>query len=306
MRSYINPEIILITDPTGIDYPIQRMQTYLGNLLWLEKIYGRVNIQRSQEKRENGKGTREVIYPEAWGKNKEPENVMPNDNLNAYAFFIAHDPAEYQNFDALDTQIFVKQKLSVVFWMQLDKLDNTKQYRYTESLKKQILNVLRQVSGFKMTNHYEEYDKVLKEFTITDSFKEYLKPKFYGLRITGDLYYHIFTHNDCDSQQDIFPLPDYTEAKISALFDAYAPKVLSFEVGTDIEAGTTVEILREYGFGDVDAPLALSEVDILSVIWQNTPLQDISKINNDTQLDFSSIGGIFSGKITILFRKKIS
>lgn len=303
MAGYINPEVVNIDNPKGVDYAIRRLQYYLTAVLWLEKIYPRVTIQRGVLPEKGVKNPKEITYPEVWGKNGEPDNLMPNDNLVASCFFIAHDPATYDDYDPLDTQISVVQEVSIVFWVNLKKLDNTRSDRYSEVVKIQILNILRNAPSFVIEKHEEEYDEVFKEFTLTGNAKNYLKPPFYGLRITGKLYYKMFSENVCETPEDTF-LPNFAQKMINSIMSEYAPRVLDFVVGTDIEAGVIVEILRPYGFGTDEAPLALSEVEILNVIWQNTALQGVT-VSGET-MNFGVIGGLPNGsKITLLFRKKI-
>ena len=294
----------MIPDPQGIDFQIQRMQLYLQNLTWVDKIYGRATIQRQFETVRGSNRQREVKFPEVWGKNREPENVMPNDNLKAYIFFIAHDPGNYIDYDPGIQQMPIERRVSVILWCNLSKLDSTNKYRYSENLKIQLLQVLNFFPGFIIENDEEEYENVLREFTLDGNARAYLKPPYYGLRVTGMLHYKMFSENVCGTVAEVFPLPDYTQARIDALFEMYAPKTLDFIVGTDIEAGNIVAILRPYGFGNADNPLALSEVEILSVIWQNTPIQGVT-VSGET-MNFTVMGGLpDSSTITIMFRKKI-
>ena len=303
MNSYISPEVILLPEPQGIDFAIQRIQVYLTNLSWIEKIFGRATIQRRQIQEAGRRSSGEETFPEVWGKNREPFNVMPNDNLKAYVFFIAHDPGEYQDYDFAIPQVYAQQRISIILWCNLELLDNTNQYRYSENLKKQVLQILNNVPKLQLTRHYEQYDEVLKEFTLTDNYKRYLKPPYYGLRIDGLLSYNMFDENVCGSVPEILPLPDFTQRRINQLLEEYAPKKLDMIVGTDTDTGGIISITRLYGFGNIDAPLALSEVEILNIIWNNGAVQDYS-ISGET-IDFSSFGGFTDGTLTFIFRKKI-
>jgi hypothetical protein len=39
-----NPNVILVPNPVDLDRAIARVQTQLGNLTWLEKVFGRAKV----------------------------------------------------------------------------------------------------------------------------------------------------------------------------------------------------------------------------------------------------------------------
>jgi hypothetical protein len=180
MIGYIDPEIIFIPNPVGIDKAIQGLQTKLATLPWLQKVFG-----RSFEGRETVPGARDRIFPYVYQNDLEPLNVMPNDNLRSQVFFRVDDPAVFAAWTFYsDTQTAVY-PISIIFWGDLRKIDTERNYNFGEELKLSALRLMTRISGFVVSRVYEQYDEVFREYTLSDTYKQYLLPPYYGFRIEG-------------------------------------------------------------------------------------------------------------------------
>jgi len=203
MNGYVKPKVVLLPNAVGLDLQIQTVQQILADgLPWLQTAFGRAFLQ--QEKRLSKKdvtlidalaGDETVIYPECRGINQEPVNVMPNDNLKSYCFFVVRDPTDFVNFATLDTQTIVSTPLSLIFWVNLQKVNATKNYRFAEELKIDVLNILRGIPDVVLTQIYEQMDRVFEQFTITETYLQYTKPTFAAMRFDFNLQYPIFPEN---------------------------------------------------------------------------------------------------------------
>lgn len=191
MTSYVNPIIVPIPFPVGVDSVIEALRLKIAELPWLEKVFARAIEQHSP-----GDNNTDVIYPEVWGSNMEPMNVMMNDNLRAYAFFVARDPqTAVQYVNAFPSQIILQEPVSCIVWGNLRKIDSTKDYRFSERLKIDLITQLSKVPAFTLTQIYESYKRVFEGFTLTDTFRAYLKPPFWAIRIDCNLSYPLFSEN---------------------------------------------------------------------------------------------------------------
>lgn len=197
MNNYINPQVVLLPSASGIDAEIQNIQAKLGSLGWLEKVFGRCFVQKELVSPDEGvermgalygNFKREIIYPEVYaGPNNEPLNVMPNDNLKSYCFFHVKDPirlTEYDSFGASNTH---QANVSIIFWMNLKKVDPTKKWRFTEELKLAAINQLKLYPNITVEQTFESYDRVFEGFILTEAYRQYLKPPYSGFRLECEL-----------------------------------------------------------------------------------------------------------------------
>lgn len=196
MMNYKNPGIVLLSNPTGIDKAIQEMQVKLGadsSLSWLEKIFGRAIVQKEaiSNKEEvirlksTNQRVREIIYPEGYLNQQEPINLMCNDNLKAYSFFVVRDPGETISGGGPFEDKVVRYPVWFLVWMNLKKIDPNKDYRFGEEKKIEVLKAITKLPNFTLSEVYEEYDRVFEDFTLTETYRQFLKPPYYGFRLSG-------------------------------------------------------------------------------------------------------------------------
>ncbi len=185
--SYKVPNIPLITSPVGVDKAIQEIQVLLANnLLWLDRSFGRAN---TGSKKVQG---RDFYYPEVYDGSAEYLDVSPNDNLIAQSFFIVDDPEKINSFIPYQTTGLFQFNVSIIFWYNLDEVKRSQSYsynhRFTEELKKQILEVLMlNQSNFIPDSMSESVEEIYKGYSIDNVASQTLKHPFAGLRINGIL-----------------------------------------------------------------------------------------------------------------------
>ncbi len=192
MVNYKNTEVELIPNPAGIDLAISKIQASFVALPWLQKAFARVTPQTGKYPDEEGRDKRarnEFVYPEAYTK-REPVNMMPNDNFQSYCFFVANDPTSFPEYDHTDTETKASQPVSIIFWGNLKKIDPSKEYNFSEELRMNVIDVLRKNSDFELNESFIGYDRIFAPFTITETFRQYLKPPFFGFRFDGTLHYN--------------------------------------------------------------------------------------------------------------------
>ena len=206
MNNYKNPSVVLLPNPVGIDKAIQDIQNKLSSLNWIEKIYGRAFLEKERKfpnEADNhitdfdGNRPREIIYPMIYGINQEPLNVMPNDLLKSQLFFLLNDPQSYPQYEAMVDTGQVQTNVSMIFWGNLKKINPAKNYRFTEELKLEMINLLLlKCPSFIINEIFEEHDEVFSGMTLLETYRQYLKFPFTGFKISGQLNYYS-PHNKC-------------------------------------------------------------------------------------------------------------
>lgn len=190
-KSPILPSLTL----KGLDLKIQDIQFLISsNLLWLSKSFGLAD--RIVEER----GDKPYIYPATYESNiKDPIPLMPGDAWNSFCFWIRSGDTSFDyktNFAPKDP--LIKSKVSCIFYMDINKIDNILSYKETKSkVTEDILNFFNTLhfSGMLVPQKFIEDDitEVFKGFTIEqldNKFKIYPK---WTCRIDFELAYR----NDC-------------------------------------------------------------------------------------------------------------
>lgn len=145
-----NPDIALLTDPTGLERVIQTLQSSLADLPWLEKSFGRAYTQMRKQSESVGIRTNDnVFYPAVYqgvdsnNRVKDFEDLLVNDNLDSYCFFRADDEDESFEYSGHLENEF-ESEFSIIFWFDLDRINQRlggtpRLYPFNGELKADIL-----------------------------------------------------------------------------------------------------------------------------------------------------------------------
>jgi hypothetical protein len=169
--TYANPDILLITNPIGLDAVVQSIQQdiYLG-LPWLQKSFG-----RAWEFKEIDTTGKVVKYPKCYIGEKEYLNVLPNDHLKAQSFIACKSEETWPAFT--DASMNSKERtLSIIFWFNLFEINPDRDMIFTEELKYEVEKVLKQNQWTKNIIAYydERTDDIFSGYTIDDEKTQYL------------------------------------------------------------------------------------------------------------------------------------
>lgn len=186
---YLNPQIPVIPNPINLDAAIADLQALLGQLPWLERVYGRATTGITR----TFMGGKEYRYPEVYAGKGAYMLLEPNNYLSAHAFFRVEGSQQ-----PVDWKPFIKnsyrQTISIIIWANLDKVKNRDatmnfNHRYTEELKNAILRKLEKQSMFFVGRIYEAPGDVFNGYTYNHADNQTFKHPEYGLRIEGSLTY---------------------------------------------------------------------------------------------------------------------
>lgn len=142
--SYKTPNIVLLENPVLDDAVIQDIQTKLSQIPWITHAFGRARIFKEDS------GDSMLNVPRVFGgqhsslKNAEYIDVFPTDQWKAFCFFLkeGQSSSEDSSYKVGSFSSFTA-PYSVLFWAQLDLIDNTIDGDFTRKLEKDVLDVLR-------------------------------------------------------------------------------------------------------------------------------------------------------------------
>lgn len=210
MIHYNNPNPESQSLATGLDKAIFKIQQKFVTAqgFFVRKVFGRAFLQKKLlntpqqgETLQNQQNKRlrplEITYPEGYTAEGEEIDLMPNDNLASYCFFIVNDPVKYIDFDPQDNQQLCEAPVSIIFWGNVFKLTGATDRRVTETYKLQAINLLKTVGDFQLTGSYEGFNKVFEPFTITETYRHYSRKPYFAFRFDGILTYPMVPENEC-------------------------------------------------------------------------------------------------------------
>jgi hypothetical protein len=129
----------------GVDAVIESLRlTLASDLSWLQKSFHRAyrSVRRDESENAGILPEREHVYYQVWqGANVDLLNVVMNDNLNAYSFFTVENPES--PIDYLDDYNNKYQRnINLILWVDLSKVDNSRDIVFTENLKQEVIKVI--------------------------------------------------------------------------------------------------------------------------------------------------------------------
>lgn len=194
--SYNNPTVFSVPDAVGLDLALQNIQTRLSELPWLTKIFGRAWPMNDFQ----GDGRRLIttaqgIKPKTFqssnvnGKDGNYIDVLPNDNLNSYSFFVSDGNETTEDY-SINTNI-VQRPMSLIVWVRLNKVDASKPYIFLEELKEGVYAKLK-TFGQKVTitGYTDQTNEVWQGFEWSQNENKNLRYPNMGFRIFFTLYYN--------------------------------------------------------------------------------------------------------------------
>jgi hypothetical protein len=205
--SYINPDIVLFANPVGIDAVIQSIQQDLyAGLPWLTKSFGRAyEFKEAYQDESSVKSQRipKVFVGVTDTGQGEYYNVLPNDNITAQSFIAVKG---FENWPLSDqfakyNQNGLNRQLSVIFWVNLEQIDPSKKYIFTEELKIDVEKILKAnpfVSSLlryvdeRAEDVFDTYDLRTVNYTVDDDATQYLMYPYAGFRFDVQVDYAEF------------------------------------------------------------------------------------------------------------------
>jgi len=165
--SYHNQIQRAILDPKGIDKVIEDICLSLSDVEWLSNIYRRAWLIN------NSVGANGLFTPMVYLQQMEYYNVLPNDNFSALSFIAVTSPERPINQTDVNTVGWEAQKerdIALVVWCNLEKIDNSMGYPFTEVLKNELEPLLGKVEGLTINSYVDEdYRQIFSGYDISET-----------------------------------------------------------------------------------------------------------------------------------------
>lgn len=167
------------SNPVLADVAIEAVKAQLLTLAWVDQAFGRA-WPISMDK--NGK---KVVEPCVYTSGNSYETLIPSADLGNYTFFVLRDAARV-------TEDMYYQPYALIVWYDMREcFDNGANRRDTENLKKDIIDVLRDViikhGSITLDKVYEVAKSVYKEFTIDETWNQSLVQPYGAMRFEGEI-----------------------------------------------------------------------------------------------------------------------
>ena len=158
-----------VPNPQGIDVIINNIQTQLGLISWMDYSFGKAYL-----KKEDRSGTTYNI-PKAWGGHNEFITLIPTDEVRAFSFVESFETETFNDYENRKFDYSSTTDISLVVFANLDMIDNSKNYIFTEELKKDVLNALTSVPSIAVTSIEKGLDSSYSNWSY-----ESIEPSFYS------------------------------------------------------------------------------------------------------------------------------
>lgn len=168
------------TNPVLADAVIEQLKVALGNLAWLDQVFGRAwTIDR-------GDGKKKIYEPCIYTAGNSYETLIPSADLGNYSFFVLMDATRVDEFSK------VISPFALIVWYDISKcFTDGGNCRDTENLKADILDVLRTAivrgGSVTVTKVYEEPKNVYKGYTLDESVNRFMTQPYGAMRIEGEI-----------------------------------------------------------------------------------------------------------------------
>lgn len=130
-------------NPIGLDAAILSIRSQLADLSWMSKAFGRAYDFTEQ----SAQTQRKRIVPKVYEDGGEYILALPNDSLFSdgvagMCFIAVRDGEQYDDFQkySISTK---NAELQLIVWVDLKQIDDSKDYIFTEDLKKDVEVILR-------------------------------------------------------------------------------------------------------------------------------------------------------------------
>ena len=178
--------------PYLFDRAIQGLQDALGELSWLNHIFGR------SERLVKMKDGRRYYTPNVYyGRNNYISLLPDNRVLGNYCFFVMEEPQTVSVPMAAQNRL--RAPFSLIVWVDMRTVGANKDDRNTEKLKEQVLKTVRRAwlrhGAVTMERIYERAENVFNGYSLDEVDNQFLMSPYAGFRLTGEM----FIDEECDN-----------------------------------------------------------------------------------------------------------
>ena len=175
------------------DRVIQGLQDALGDIAWLNHIFGR--SERLVKMKDGMRYYTPNVY---YGKDEYIQLLPDNRDLGNYCFFVMEEPQTVTY--PMGIQNRVRAPFSLIVWVDMRTVGATYDDRNTEQLKEQVLKTIKRGwikhGAVTVEKVYERAENVFQGYSLDEVDNQYLMSPFAGFRLTGEMQ----IDEECDNQ----------------------------------------------------------------------------------------------------------
>lgn len=167
------------TNPKGFDRTIAILQESLGELPWLDHIFGL--CETLTDIKDGKRFTSANLYV----GNNHYEQIMPCEELGNFAFFVLRDPQTI----APRNKTLISSPFSLIVWFNATKVSLPTDERDLEAIKGQIMGILNRNHSnlFTITKIYEKPQSIFSDYSYDHTTNQCLMSPFAGFRFDGEI-----------------------------------------------------------------------------------------------------------------------
>lgn len=174
------------------DRVIQGLQDALGDIAWLNHIFGRT--ERLVKMKDGMRYYTPNVY---FGRDEYIQLLPDNRDLGNYCFFVMEEPQTVTY--PMGIQNRVKAPFSLIVWVDMRTVGTTYDDRNTEQLKEQVLKTIKRGwikhGSVTVEKVYERAENVFRGCSLDEVDSQYLMAPFAGFRLTGEM----IIDEECDN-----------------------------------------------------------------------------------------------------------
>lgn len=188
MADYTNPNAPTIQNPLNLDLAIKEVQDQLVMIPWLDVAYGRVWNRVSEED-----GMKDM-QPHLYVGNGQYQIMKGNDNLKAFCFFYPYGPERVKNFEQNTGSLNKERDVAIIFWIDLRKIDPSKDEVFLEELKTDIeAQLLKSIPVKNILRIWDDKPtEIYKGFNVDELDQSLLIYPYKGIRYDCELSFETF------------------------------------------------------------------------------------------------------------------
>lgn len=180
-------DLITVANPTGVQIPIQEIQTKMFNCLgWVDCAYG-LSYARN-ETRTDGNGVNQTyVAPKVYLNSREWLTLEPVDYTKGLVFF-ALNGSESQVGESLD---LFTQTVDLIVFANLEQINNVDNISQGYDLIQDVKNILRQykeIYSVLNTSIVEGFNDTWSNYTISNNNFMY-NQNYFTFKVTFDITY---------------------------------------------------------------------------------------------------------------------
>lgn len=194
-------------NPVDLEASIEVVRLNMAQLPWLQKSFGRARemVSKSPDNRDI------VREPKVYQYGGEYYPCLPNDALASYSFLRVRGERDMLDYAANAPTLQGSAPVDLIVWVNLQQLDPSKDYIFTDELIGDVLRTLNQMSEVQHVNRVidERADDIFSGYTLELAHRDLLMYPYQAFRIEMLLGFEVSCGDRISEQRPLAQIDDY-------------------------------------------------------------------------------------------------